>query len=104
MSQRVSIARNYEPVEVDLWGETFYTRARTKQLEKQVEAIMKKFEEGLVKMIGQTLDHYLQPAENGDAPSQKPSEVILEKFKADELTLDDLQAFSQRLAEAENPN
>lgn len=97
-------------VEVDLWGTAFsavpITRSRQKrllELQKELDAI----EDGAhdandqaVSVLAEMLDQQLAPIGENDALA---SGVIVEKWQADELTVDQLVGFQERLVEAVRP-
>jgi hypothetical protein len=108
---RISIGQAYEPVEIDLWedngGGVFVTedlpRSKQKKAEKLLGAVYETEEGGedvAVDAIGQFLDLKLVP-KNGT--KVKPSTLVSKKWKADELTMRQLLAFLQAVAEADRP-
>jgi hypothetical protein len=107
---RVSIAAAPEAVEVDLWGALFYTQRVTRTRQKalaELEAKARELDESentdtdtLVELYGQILDQLLEP-ETGKR--KKASAHITERWKADDLTIPELEDFIERLGEANRP-
>lgn len=96
----ISIAQAYEPVEVDLWGELHKTRPITRSIEKKIDAVKEQIDKaettdqavkGLAKLIS------LQIGDDGIA------QTIEAKWKADELTVNQLIAFADSIAAADRP-
>lgn len=55
-------------------------------------------EREVVLLTGALLDLVLEPIDAGD--TRKPSDLVVEKYDADEITLDEIEAFVHRVAEA----
>jgi hypothetical protein len=97
-------AGTFEGVEVDLWGSLYKTVRITRSVQNKVDNSLKKMDEDMtadqaVKVLADVIDARLEP-QNGAGP---PSKLIMEKWKADELSLDQLQQFQSDLDEAEAP-
>lgn len=105
---RISIADSLETFEVDLWGRIFesvpVTRSvqmRATELERgEGEALESEEPDEIVAYLGKILDLRLKPAKGA---RKAASEVIAEKWQADELSIPTLLAFVQRLGEADDP-
>lgn len=100
----VVLGTPYLPVEVDLWGQAFKTVPATRSVGKKVEGFQEQVEaatdsDQVVAAVGNILDVRIKPVEG----TRKASTVIKEKWKADELTLDQLLAFLGDLEEADRP-
>lgn len=97
----ISIAQAYEPVEVDLWGELHKTRPVTRTVEKAIVKANEKLNvaettDAQVKCLAEIIGLRL---ENSAAAAA----VIDKKWKADELAVEQLVAFAERLTEADRP-
>lgn len=96
----ISIAQAYEPVEVDLWGELHKTRPITRSVEKRIDAAKEQVakaettDQG-VKALAKLISLHL----GDDSIVSK----IEQKWKADELTVNQLVAFADQVAEADRP-
>ena len=101
---RIAINSAFESVEVDLWGEVYALRAVTRSVEKKAVELEKKLtdetdSDTIVTVIGQLLDARLL----AEAGQPKPSSAVVKKWKADELSLAQLFAFLNNLAEHDRP-
>jgi hypothetical protein len=97
-------AGTFEGVEVDLWGSLYKTVRITRSVQNKVDKALKKLDDtqdadAAVKVLADVIDARLEP-QNGAGP---PSKLIVEKWKTDELSLDQLQQFQADLDEAEAP-
>lgn len=110
----ISIARAYNPVEIDLWGAKYETidvpRSGLKKVTK-LETEVAGLQSGaidvpedsdeldvLVEKIGELLDVKLVAVGGGKS---KPSTHIKKKWRADELTLPQLLGFMDEVGEGE---
>jgi hypothetical protein len=96
----IAIASPYEPVEVDLWGESHKTQRVTRSLERKLDAAREEISkaestDAAVKGYAKVIAIYL-----GDA---KIAQKIEAKWKADEVTARELVAFVDAIAEADFP-
>jgi hypothetical protein len=101
---RITIDQAFEPVEVDLWGSEYRTRARTRTVQKQVQEKLAAFyasedDDESVKLLGEAFDAWFEPV--GDAG--KPSELVASKWEADELTVGQLLGFLDSLGDEARP-
>jgi hypothetical protein len=102
---RVSIAASeIDSIEVDLWGTIFHTVPVTRTRQRTLLDLQKKYQEleedatdEGVALMAQMLDHWLAPE---PGKRKKPSDIILQKWEADELTFVQLTALLENLTEA----
>lgn len=104
MPGTVSIGGDYHPVEVDLWGKQFVTVPATRSVSEKAEPLIDKLNEAtdledIVKGIGALLDIKLNPVEG----AKKASTLVREKWKADEVTIDQLNKLLDDIREADRP-
>lgn len=99
--------RDLASVEVDLWGKKFVTVPATRSVLGKVTALEGKLDEltddqldEKVELLTQVLDLRLKPAGQG---RKKAGELVLEQWKADELTLPQLFEFANDVAGADRP-
>jgi predicted phage gp36 major capsid-like protein len=101
----ISVAQATETNEADLWGEIFKIKPQTKAVleaaDKAQEEYLKAVEKAetsddVVRAIALLLDVRLEPPQGKRV---KASTVVLKKWDANELTLPELRAFSERVAE-----
>jgi hypothetical protein len=97
-------AGSFEGVQVDLWGHAYKTVRITRSVQNNVDKSLRKLDDAetadaAVKVLADVIDARLVP-ENGAGPASK---LIMEKWKADDLSLDQLQKFQADLEEAEAP-
>jgi hypothetical protein len=97
--------RDLASVDVDLWGKKFETIPATrsvsvKSAELEVELNQTDDNDKIVELVAQVLDLRLKPAGNG---RKKAGELVIEKWQADELTLDALLDFLEALSTADRP-
>jgi hypothetical protein len=96
----IAIASPYEPVEVDLWGVSHKTQRVTRSLERKLDEAREEIKkadstDAAVKGYAKVVSIYL-----GDA---KIARTIETKWKADEVTVHELVAFVDAIAEADFP-
>src|SRR5947209_7204406 len=96
----ISIAQPYEPVEVDLWGELHKTRLITRTIERKIDKAREEVgkaetTDAAVKAYAKIIALYL-----GD---EKIAQTLDAKWKADELTINQLVAFVDAVVEADRP-
>lgn len=99
--------RDLASVDVDLWGKVFETVPATRTVYAAITALEHKLDEipddqldDQVAVIAEILDQRLKPAGQG---RKKASEIVVEKWAADELTIAQLYDFAERLGEADRP-
>lgn len=105
---KLSIAQSFEPVEVDLFGHDFETTKVTRtatlklaEVEKTINAAQESEDvEQVVQAFGDMLDILLK---SSDAKRTKPSTLIKDRWKNDDLALADLIAFVEDLGRAARP-
>lgn len=95
----------FEPVDVDLWGKKFVTVLETRSVQQKAQALHDKLantsdDDEAFKLLAELVDVRLKPAGQG---RKKPSELIIEKWEADELSLPQLEAFIDGLVAAARP-
>lgn len=102
----VSIARAYNPVEVDLWGTKFETidvprsgAKKAQALEDEIDTIERGEEmfDELVEKIAELMDIKLVPVEG----SKKPSTIVKKKWKSDDLSIGQLMSFFREVQQLE---
>lgn len=105
---RVSITSNpFEAIEVELWDVIYKTVRPTRSVELKVFELEAKADQAtdldeMVDILAQIFDAGLEPV-NGS--KTKPSTLIKKKWKADEVTVDDLQRVSRQIQEEQaNPS
>lgn len=94
----------YEAVEVDLWGSPYRTVAVTRSVSGKADAAHDKINaaeepDAIVGAIAEMIDLRVRPVEG----TKKASTLIKEKWKADELTVDQLFGFLGAIEEADRP-
>ena len=108
---RVSIAAaEADEVEVDLWGTLFHTVPVTRTRQRAIRDLDEQFkalqtadpapedaEDQAVKLMSQMLDHWLAPE---PGKRKKPSDLICQKWEADELAFGQLNRLLEDLSEA----
>jgi hypothetical protein len=104
---RVAIEQDHTPVEVDLWGTVFEAKPLSRSLSGDWDEAMQRVweaenDDDSVRLLGAALDIRLKPTGGG---KKKPSAVLAEKWKADKLTVPQVNAFIQALNKADaSPN
>lgn len=103
---RVSIAEDYTPVDVDLWGVEFDAKPLSRSFSTEwTQALQKVWEadtdDEAVRLLGQALDLRLKPK---GSSRKKPSTVLDEKWKGDKLTIGQVNSFIVNLGAADSPN
>lgn len=101
MTERVSIEQAFERPEFDLWGSVFVLRMMTRSIAEKwdkTSAAVQTAETNDEAMLalGEQLDVVLEPSSKGQA---KASTQIRKKWEADELTLQHLKWFCERVGE-----
>lgn len=91
-----------EPVELELWERVYQLQPLTRTVQRRVEELQGKLRDEAdsdeaVKLFGGLLDAISKPT-NGQRKTA--GQLIEEKWLADELSLGDLSAFIERVAEA----
>jgi hypothetical protein len=99
--------RDLASVDVDLWGKSFESippvrsvYKRIQQLEQQLLEIADDQPDEQVRLTAEILDLRLKPAGQG---RKKASELIVEKWEADEITLGQLLDFVGAIGDADRP-
>jgi hypothetical protein len=97
-------------IEVDLWGVIFNAVPITRTLQRELDELNAAFQDidedaddaddQAVEMLASMLDVHVKPA---GGRKKKASDFIVEKWKGDELTVEQLLTFQQRLVEAVRP-
>lgn len=96
----------YTAADVDLWGTPFVTVAATKTVRQQANGLDVELEqvgeddEKAIDLFGRILDLRLKPKANG---RKKPSQLLREKWDADQVTIDQIGAFLEALGDADPP-
>lgn len=105
---RISFEGSYESVEVDLWGHTFETVDSTRSVHQKVAELEKKADEATtddegIECIAKMLDLKLKPVSHKDEAKRpvKASKLVVEKWKADELSVSKIMRFFYAIGEAE---
>lgn len=104
MTQVVSITAARSDVEVDLWGGLYKLIPSTRSVIKKAEGLQDKAaevedEDAAVEFLAKALDLRVKPTKKGQ---RKASTMVIEKWKADELSQAQLLGFLANLAEAED--
>lgn len=91
-----------EAPEFDLWGSVFTLRPLTRSVEAKVKETLERADAALdsdqaVEMLGEMLDHLLAP-EAGKR--KKASAFVVAKWQADELAIDQIETFVDKVREA----
>lgn len=98
--------RDLASVDVDLWGKAFETVPPVRSVSMKIAELERELDEAgddndkVVTLVSQVLDLRLKPAGNG---RKKAGDLVVEKWQADELTLDALLDFVNALGEADRP-
>jgi hypothetical protein len=99
--------RDLASADVDLWGKAFETVPATRSVERKIQELEAKLREltddqtdEMVALTAEMLDARLKPAGQG---RKKASEIIIEKWNGDELTVSQLLDFVGVVSEADRP-
>jgi hypothetical protein len=99
--------RDLASVDVEMWDKTFETIPATRSVERNVAALERQLTElpdddtdKMVELTAQVIDLRLKPKGNA---RKKAGELVIEKWQADELTLDALLQFVNDLGAADRP-
>jgi hypothetical protein len=99
--------RDLASVDIDLWGKAFESvppvrsvYKRIQELEQQLLAISDDDPDAQVRLTAEIIDLRLKPAGQG---RKKASELIVEKWQADEITLGQLLDFVSAIGDADRP-
>jgi len=95
----------YQPAEIDLWGVRYVSLPATRTVIQKTEAAQEKAisatdNDDAVAALAAVIDLRLKPVVAG---SRRASTLIKDKWKNDELTIDQLTTFLQRLEVADRP-
>lgn len=104
MPGSISIGGDYQPVQVDLWGAAYETVAATRSVTEKVDPLIDALNaaetpDDIVKAIGALLDVKLKAVEG----ARKASTLVKEKWKADQLSIDQLTKLLEDIQEADRP-
>lgn len=105
---RIAIDKAYDPVEVDLWGEVFYTQDVTADTEEKLGELWQELAEverteadgwrvKRVECLGRMLDLRL----GREGKGKKPSTLVKERYQANKLSFARLMEFLADLGNAE---
>lgn len=91
---------------VDVFGQAYRLRSVTRSVQRALDKVDKELKvltndddadgDGLVALLADAIDAMAAPEGNNKVPAKK---LIVEKWKADELSLDGLRRFSDQLQE-----
>lgn len=96
----------YTAADVDLFGSPFVTVAATKTVRQQADGLDAELEqvgeddEKAIDVFGRILDVRLKPKGNG---RKKPSQLLREKWDADQVTVEQIVSFLEALGDTDRP-
>lgn len=96
----------YSAADVDMFGAPFVTVPATKTVRQQAAGLELELEqvgaddEKAIDVFGKILDLRLAPKGQG---RKKPSQILREKWDADQVTVDQLSVFLESLGNADRP-